>query len=204
VHLQRISSAAGVALLKAAKAEGLPVTADVSMHSLFLVDNDIGYFDSRMRLAPPLRQSRDRQALRDALLSGIIDAVVSDHTPVSEDGKSLPFAEAEVGATGLELLLNMTLRLGQEQRITVSQALNYVTLRAAAILGKPTLGHLSVGGQADVTVFDPRQLWTLKPDQLLSQGKQTPFSGFELEGKVTATVVNGFLAYQAHRAKQAE
>jgi dihydroorotase len=204
VHLQRISSAAGVALLKAAKAEGLPVTADVSMHSLFLVDNDIGYFDSRMRLAPPLRQSRDRQALRDALLDGTIDAVVSDHTPVSEDGKSLPFAESEVGATGLELLLNMTLRLGQEQRITVSQALNYVTLRAAAILGKPTLGHLSVGGQADVTVFDPRQLWTVKPDQLLSQGKHTPFSGFELEGKVTATVVNGFLAYQAHQVNQAE
>lgn len=195
VHLQRISSAAGAHLLRMAKSEGLLVTADVSMHSLFLVDNDIGYFDSRMRLSPPLRQSRDRTALRLALLDGTIDAIVSDHTPVSEEGKLLPFAEAEVGATGLELLLNMVLRFGQEQKISISEALNFVTMRPAAVLKKESLGHLSIGGQADVVVFDPRVIWAVHPHTLVSQGKHSPFSGFEMQGKVLATVVNGYLAH---------
>ncbi|MDI9334759.1 MAG: dihydroorotase [Cytophagales bacterium] len=196
VHLQRISSAAGVALLGAAKAEGLPVSADVSMHSLFLIDSDIGYFDSRMRLAPPLRQARDREALRAAVMDGTIDAIVSDHTPVSEDGKALPFGEAEVGATGLELLLNLTLRFAAESRMTTAQALACVSLRAAKVLGKDSLGHLSLHGQADVTVFDPRASWLVTPHNLLSHGKHTPFSGFEFEGRVRATVVNGHLAYE--------
>ena len=196
VHLQRISSAAGVALLKAAKAEGLPVTADVSMNSLFLVDNDIGFFDSRMRLSPPLRGARDRAALRAGLLDGTIDAIVSDHTPVSEDGKLLPFAEAEVGATGLELFLNLLLRLAQDMKITTAEALKFVTMRPAKVLDKNSIGHLSVHGQADVVVFDPRINWTVNPGQLLSQGKHTPFSGFEMQGKVKATVVNGHLAYE--------
>jgi dihydroorotase len=197
VHLQRISSAAGAALLRAAKSEGLPVTADVSMNSLFLVDNDIGYFDSRMRLSPPLRQTRDRQSLRSALLDGTIDAVVSDHTPVSEDGKLLPFAQAEVGATGLELLLNMMLRLGGEENLSISRALNLVSMRAATVLGKESLGHLSIGGQADVVVFDPNLTWRVDARSLVSQGKHTPFSGFEMQGKVRVTVVNGHLAHES-------
>jgi dihydroorotase len=196
VHLQRISSSAGAALLKAAKAEGLPVTADVSMNSLFLVDNDIGYFDSRMRLSPPLRQSRDREALRAALIDGTIDAIVSDHTPVSEDGKALPFADAEVGATGLELLLNLTLRFAAEAKMTTAQALECVSMRAAKVLAKDSIGHLSLHGQADVVVFDPKVLWSVKAQNLLSHGKHTPFSGFEFKGKVKATVVNGHLAYE--------
>ena len=197
VHVQRISSAAGVALLRAAKKEALPVTADVSMNSLFLIDNDIGYFDSRMRLSPPLRQSRDRDALRAALLDGTIDALVSDHTPVSEDGKALPFAEAEVGATGLELLLSLTLRWAQEAKLGLVEALKAVTLRPAHVLGKDGIGHLSINGQADVVVFDPRVTWRATPQSFLSHGKHTPFSGFEFDGKVKATVVNGHLAYES-------
>ena len=196
VHLQRISSSAGAALLKAAKAEGLAVTADVSMNSLFLVDNDIGYFDSRMRLSPPLRQSRDRAALRTAVIDGTIDAIVSDHTPVIEDGKALPFAQAEVGATGLELLLNLTLRFAAETKISVAQALECVSTRAAKVLAKDSIGHLSLHGQADVVVFDPQSLWSVNAHNLLSHGKHTPFSGFEFVGKVKATVVNGHLAYE--------
>jgi dihydroorotase len=196
VHLQRISSAAGVALLTAAKAEGLPVTADVSMNSLFLVDNDIGFFDGRMRLSPPLRGARDRAALRAGLLGGTIDAIVSDHTPVSEDGKLLPFAEAEVGATGLELLLNLVLRLALDMKLSTADALKLVTLRPAKVLDKDSIGHLSLHGQADVVVFDPKALWSVSAQNLLSQGKHTPFSGFEFVGKVKATVVNGHLAYE--------
>ncbi len=195
VHLQRVSSAAGVALVRAAKQEGLPVSADVSMNSLFLVDNDIGFFDSRMRLSPPLRTARDRDALRGAVLDGTLDAIVSDHTPVSEDGKLLPFAEAEVGATGLELLLHLVLRLAQESHISVLEALKPVTMRAAGVLGKSSIGHLSLQGQADVVVFDPRPTWLVTSKNIVSQGKHTPFSGFEMQGRVLATVVNGHLAF---------
>ena len=116
VHLCRISSAAGVALVAQAKAEGLGITCDVSINSLHLTDVDIGYFDSRMRLDPPLRQQRDRDALRRGLLDGTIDALVSDHTPVNEDAKTLPFAEAEPGATGLELLLGLACKWGQDSQ----------------------------------------------------------------------------------------
>src|SRR5204863_4964353 len=122
VHLCRLSSAAGVRLLRAAKAEGLPVSADVSINSLHLTDLDIGYFDSAMRLQPPLRQSRDRDALRAALADGTIDALVSDHTPVTSDAKQLPFGEAEPGATGLELLLGLALKWGDEQRLPMPAA----------------------------------------------------------------------------------
>lgn len=196
VHLQRISSAAGVVLLKAAKLEGLPVTADVSMNSLFLVDNDIGFFDSRMRLSPPLRTARDRDALRAGVLDGTLDAIVSDHTPVSEDGKLLPFADAEVGATGLELLLNLALRFGDESKLNVLKALDPVSTRPAAVLGKSSIGHLSLNGQADLVVFDPHVLWQVNTQNLMSQGKHTPFAGFEMQGKVKATVVNGHLAFE--------
>ena len=123
VHLCRLSSAAGVALLRAAKAEGLPVTADVSINSLHLTDLDIGYFNAAMRLTPPLRQQRDRDALRAALADGTIDALVSDHTPVGADEKNLPFAEAEPGATGLELLLSLALKWGEDSGAGLQRAL---------------------------------------------------------------------------------
>ncbi|MFY9514093.1 MAG: dihydroorotase, partial [Rubrivivax sp.] len=123
VHICRLSSAAGVELLRRAKAEGLPVTADVSINSLHLTDVDIGYFNPDMRLTPPLRQQADRDALRAALSDGTIDALVSDHNPVDEDMKNLPFGEAEPGATGLELLLSLALRWGADAGLPLAQTL---------------------------------------------------------------------------------
>ena len=116
VHLCRLSSAAGVELVRRAKAEGLPVSCDASIHQLHLIDVDIGYFDAAMRLVPPLRQQRDRDAIRAGLADGTIDALVSDHTPITEDEKHLPFAEASPGATGLELLLGLALKWGDASR----------------------------------------------------------------------------------------
>ena len=210
VHVCRISSAAGVALLARAKAEGLNVTCDVSINSLHLTDADIGYFDSRMRLCPPLRQQRDRDALRAGLLDGTIDALVSDHTPVAADAKTLPFAEAEPGATGLELLLALALKWGAEKDRTCStegmmRALEVLTSAPANVLGASlgtlgTLGHgagqLVTGGAADVCVFDPVAEWTAEPQALRSQGKHTPFSSHLLQGKVRYTLVGGHLAFQ--------
>jgi dihydroorotase len=205
-HICRLSSAAGVALLAQAKQEGLPVTADVSVHSLHLCDVDVGYFDTRMRLNPPLRQARDRDALRQALADGVIDALVSDHIPIDADAKTLPFGEAEPGASSLELLLSLALKWGQEQGLTLAQALGPVTHRAADTMGLGLgadlygAGRLQVGGAADLCVFDPAVRWTVQPELLHSRGKHTPFAfdatGAELPGRVVATVMAGGLAYE--------
>lgn len=202
VHLCRISSARGVELVRQARQEGLKVTCDVSINSLHLTDVDIGYFDSRMRLSPPLRQQRDRDALREALADGTIDALVSDHTPVDEDAKTLPFAEAEAGATGLELLLGLALKWGQEDGIGLPRALGVLTSEPARVLGaslgtlQASAGQLVDGGVADLCIFDLHAAWTVTPDALRSQGRHTPFAGHELPGQVRYTIVGGQVAFE--------
>ncbi|MCK9515154.1 MAG: dihydroorotase [Ottowia sp.] len=202
VHLCRISSAAGVALLRAARAEGLQVTADVSIHSLLLTDEDIADFDSRARLLPPLRQDADRQALSDALADGTIDALVSDHTPVRSDAKELPFALAEPGATGLELLLPLALQWGRQAGGPgLQRALSVVTHGPAAVLGSAlgtlgaSCGRIVEGGAADLCIVDPDQSWQARAGELRSQGKLTPFAERMLEGRVRHTLVGGHVAY---------
>ena len=203
VHLCRLSSAAGVALVREAKAPGLPVTCDVSINSLHLTDTDIGYFDSRLRLSPPVRQQRDRDALAQGLVDGTIDALVSDHMPLDEDAKALPFAEAEPGATGLELLLSLALRWGQQSGAGLTRAIGVVTGDPARVLGaslgtlQASCGQLVEGGVGDVCVFDPLSHWQVQAANLRSQGKHTPFSGYELPGRVRWTFVGGHLAYEA-------
>ena len=202
VHVCRISSAAGVALVAEAKAQGLPISCDVSINSLHLTDVDIGYFDSRMRLNPPLRQQRDRDALRQGLLDGTIDALVSDHSPVNEDAKTLPFAEAEPGATGLELLLGLACKWGADSPAGVTRALAVLTSGPAQVLGsalgtlQASAGRLVKGGMADICVFDPAGAWTVDPSALRSQGKHTPFSGYSLPVSVRYTLVGGQLAFE--------
>ena len=209
VHLCRIASAAGVDLLRRAKAEGLPITADVSMHSLHLTDVDMGFFDSRARLTPPLRQDRDRQALRAALADGTIDALVSDHTPVHANAKDLPFAECEPGATGLELLLGMALKWAQEDGVPEQRALAVVTCEPARVLGTAvgtlaaSLGRLTEGGVADVCVFDPEAVWQVDPQTLHSQGRSTPFAGAAVRGRVRYTLSGGWLTHEAAAAETA-
>ena len=210
VHICRISSAAGVALVAQAKAEGLNVTCDVSINSLHLLDTDIGYFDSRLRLNPPLRQQRDRDALRKGLAEGTIDALVSDHTPVDADAKTLPFAQAEPGATGLELLLPLALKWSNDNsndkdnsKGSMLRALQVLTTGPAAVLGASigslaqSAGQLVQGGVADVCVFDPAVEWTPQPGALRSQGKHTPFSSHLLPGKVLYTLVGGHMAFDS-------
>jgi dihydroorotase len=207
VHLCRLSSAAGIDLVRRAKAEGLPVTADVSINSLHLTDVDIGFFNSDMRLVPPLRQGRDRDALRAALADGTLDALVSDHSPVSVDEKQLPFAEAEPGATGLELLLSLALKWGEDAGLPLVQTLATVTSGPVRVLGdalgslSQSAGRLVTGGVADLCVFDPKAEWQVEPALLCSQGKHTPFraesTGTRLPGRVRHTLVAGTLAYSA-------
>lgn len=196
VHLCRLSTAAGVAMVRAAKREGLPVTADIAIHHLHLADTDIGWFDSLCNLVPPLRSAKDRAALRAGLVDGTIDLVCSDHTPVDDDGKQLPFGESEPGATGLELLLPLLLKWAAEDNVALPAALARITVAAAKVLGSEA-GHLAVGQTADVCIFDPAATWRVEAKGLKSQGKNTPFIGREVSGRVRCTLVAGQVVYES-------
>jgi len=196
LHVCRVSSAAGVAMLRRARHDGLPITCDVGIHHVHLSDLDLGYFDSQCRLAPPLRSARDRDALAAGLADGTIDCLVSDHTPVDEDGKHLPFAEAEPGATGLELLLPLALKWGMQRKLSLAQTLARVTLAPARILGAQA-GRIAPGAPADLVVFDPEAPFRVSASTLRSQGKNSPFLGVELAGRVRATLVAGRVVYEA-------
>jgi dihydroorotase len=195
VHLCRLSSEAGVALVRAAKREGLPVSCDVGVHHLHLCDVDIGYFDSQCRLDPPLRAQRDRDALSAGLADGTIDCVCSDHTPVDDDAKHQPFAEAAPGATGLELLLPLMLRWGAMKKRSLVQTLAPISCAPAGILGARS-GRIEIGAPGDLVVFDPEAAMRIAPETLKSQGKNTPFLGYELQGRVRATIVAGKVVYE--------
>jgi dihydroorotase len=194
LHLARLSSAAGVALVREARRSGIAVTCDVAIHHLHLSEMDIGYFDSHARFDPPLRSGSDRDALRAAAAEGLA-AVCSDHTPVDEDGKQLPFAEALPGATGLELLLPLTLKWAEKDNIPLITALARITCDPAAILGI-NAGALSIGSPADVCIFDPDEPWQVTAQTLCSEGKNTPFLGYEMAGKVRTTVVGGRIVFE--------
>jgi dihydroorotase len=196
VHLCRLSSAEGVAMMREAKRDGLPVTCDVAVHHLHLCDVDIGWFDPQTHLMPPLRGTRDRDALREGVLDATIDAICSDHAPVDDDAKQLPFGEAEPGATALELLLPLTLKWASEKRVSLLEAIATVTTRPAAILGLSS-ASLAHGNAADLCVFDPQAAWTVRRDALRSQGKNTPFLGLEMIGKVRETILAGRVVYEA-------
>lgn len=204
VHLCRMSSAAGLELVRAAKKEGLPITCDVSAHHAHMTDADIGFFDSNARVTPPFRSQRDRDAIRACLFDGTIDAMCSDHTPVDDDEKVLPFAEASPGATGLELLLPLALKWADEYALRqhapgspspLARAISRITADAARIAGLKA-GHLAAGSVADVVLFDAGARWKVEPAALASQGKHTPFAGYELTGRVMATIVAGHVAFE--------
>jgi dihydroorotase len=157
---------------------------------------DLGYFDAQCRLAPPLRSARDRDALGAGLADGTIDCIVSDHTPVDDDAKHLPFAEAEPGASGLELLLPLALKWGVQAKLTLAQTLARVTSAPGRILGLEA-GRIAPGAPADLVVFDPQAPFRVSAQALKSQGKNSPFIGHELVGRVRATVVAGRVVYEA-------
>jgi dihydroorotase len=196
VHVCRLSSAGAVEMMRKARQDRLPVTCDAAIHHVHLSERDLGYFDPQCRLEPPLRSQRDRDALARGLADGAIDCLVSDHTPVDEDGKHLPFGEAEAGATGLELLLPLALKWGAAQRLSLAATLARITCEPARILGVAS-GRIAPGAPGDLVVFDPQAPFRVSAETLKSQGKNTPFLGYELAGRVRYTVVAGNVVYEA-------
>ena len=195
LHVCRVSCAQSVELIRQAKRAGVKLTADVAVNHLHLIDLDIGHFDSNYHLKPPLRSSRDRDALIAGVIDGTIDAVVSDHTPRPIDAKQVPFAEAAHGATGLELLLSLMLRLSESAKISLPDMLAMLTTRAAKA-AQLHAGTLAVGATADVCIFDPGAYRLMTAAMLKSAGKNTPFLGYELPGVVRATIAAGHVAYE--------
>ena len=195
VHVCRISSAEGVAMVREARQQGLPITCDVAVNHIHLSEMDISFFDSNCHLIPPLRGISDRDALRSGLVDGTIDAVCSDHAPVDEDAKLVPFGESEAGASCIELLLSLVLKWAEEINIPLAVAVAKVTSEPAKILGVEA-GDLSVGAAADLCIFDLEQHWRVEASMLRSQGKNTPFLGMELQGKVKYTLANGIIVYE--------
>ncbi len=196
IHISRLSTAEGVEMIREAKKINPNISCDVSANQLHLTEHDIGFFDSNCHVKPPFRTQRDKEALSAGLKDGTIDAICSDHTPVDEDAKLAPFAEAEIGATGLELLLALTLKWAHQEKVSLLDAISLVSQSSAQILAIPA-GNLSLNSDADICIFDANEYWKISPSSLKSQGKNTPFNGLELAGKVKTTLVHGQVVYKS-------
>ncbi|OBS08140.1 dihydroorotase [Acidihalobacter prosperus] len=196
VHFGRLSSAAGVRALQRAIADGLPVSGDVAAHQLFLTEMDVADFNALCHVLPPLRNSRDLEALRAGVADGTLCAICSDHQPHEDDAKLMPFPATEPGISSLETLLPLCLRLVDEGQLTLPEAIARVTCRPARALGLRA-GSLAAGAAADVCVFDADAEWTLDVEQLHSRGRNTPFQGWALRGRVRHTLVRGEPVYQS-------
>ncbi|HFQ14101.1 MAG TPA: dihydroorotase [Gammaproteobacteria bacterium] len=189
-HFGRLSCAHSVQMIARARHDGLPITMDVAAHQLHLTDMDVGHFDSRCHVLPPLRGQRDRDALRSAVASGGIGAICSDHQPRDADAKLAPFAETEPGISALETLLPLSLRLVDDGLLSLSDLIARLSSEPARILGLDR-GHLGPGAPADVCIFDPRRHWRVQPGEFLSRGRNPPFDGWELRGRVSHTLLAG-------------
>jgi dihydroorotase len=196
IHFRGLSTATAVRMLRDAQATRLPVTADVAVHQLHLTEQDVCDFDANCHVIPPLRTLSDREALRAGVRDGTLAAICSDHQPHEFDAKVAPFPATAPGISGLETLLPLTLRLVEEGVLDLPAAIERLTWGPARILGLP-YGRLEPGRVADVCVFDPQSVWTLDPAKMASSGRNTPFAGWELAGRVTHTLFEGRLVFRA-------
>jgi dihydroorotase len=189
-HAGQITTARALPALARAKANGLDITAGISIHHLTLNEIDVGDYRTFFKFTPPLRSEEDRAAVVQALADGVIDVLGSFHTPADEESKRLPFEDAAAGAVGLQTLLPAALRLYHSGAISLPSLWRALALNPANRLGLPQ-GRLAVGAPADLVRFDPDAPYILDRATLASKSKNTPFDGCRMEGKVKATYVGG-------------
>jgi len=194
VHFCHLSSARAVDLIRTAKKQGIEVTADVSICNLHLTDMDIADYDSNCHVKPPLRNERDRVGLIEGIRDDTISAVCSDHQPHEINAKSAPFSITEPGASTIEHLLPLMLHLVNRNEITLNRAISLITSEPAKILGI-NRGFIEKNKHADLCIYDPNSNISIDKNNLLSSGKNTPFNGWELQGKVTHTLLNGEVVF---------
>jgi dihydroorotase len=195
-HFCRLSTCRAVELVGQARDNGLPISADVPVHQLFLTEQDTANYNSYCHTIPPLRTRGDMEGLRSGVSNGAISAICSDHQPHELDAKQAPFPSTEPGLSSLETLLPLTLRLVNEQVLHLADAIALITCKPAEIL-RINAGTLNIGSPADICVYHPDTTWELTPEHIISQGKNTPFLGWNFKGKVTYTVSGGKVVYDS-------
>ncbi len=195
LHLGPLSTARAVKMIGRAQFDGLPISASVTAHHLHLSEIDISDFNSQCYLHPPLRTQRDQEGLRRGLVRGVIGAICSDHQPHDIDAKLAPFGETEPGASGLETLLPLSLRLVEQGVMELPEVIAALSWHPAKMLGIPA-GTLSPGATANICIFDPEHYWTASPETLISHGLNSPVMGWELKGRVTHTLLAGRLVHE--------
>lgn len=189
-HAAHVSTAAGVEVIRRAKARRLPVTADTAPPYFALNELAVGDWRTFAKLSPPLRSEEDRKAVVAGIADGTIDAIASDHAPQDQDSKRLPFAQAEFGGVGLETLLAISLELYHDGHLDLLAVIERLTVIPATLLGLQA-GRLRAGAAADLVLFDPDKPWVVDPDRFRSKSKNSPFDGRPVQGKVLRTVVDG-------------
>jgi dihydroorotase len=196
LHVAHISTAAALAAVRQARRNGLRVTCEVAPHHFLLTDEHVGLYNTHAKMNPPLRSDRDREAMIEGLLDGVVDAIATDHAPHAMHEKEVEFELAPNGIIGLETALGLSLRwLHREWRMPLGRVLNLLSAQPAALLGLKGRGTLTVGSYADVVVFDPMAEWTYRATESQSKAKNTPFDGWQMQGKVRWTVSEGKIAY---------
>lgn len=204
LHFMRLSTAKGVEILQQDEYKN-NITYDVNIHHLLMTENNINYFDTNAKFVPPLRSENDRQSLNKAIINNDNVAITSDHTPISAENKLLPFGEAKAGASGVELLLPLTLLWAKQNQVSLLEAIKKITAIPAKIIrtavnddsekNLQNLGTLNIGGNADLCLFDENESWQICEKNLKSRGKNTPFFNETLNGKVKLTIIDGRIIY---------
>ncbi len=196
IHIQHVSTAQGVEAIRRAKARGVRVTAEATPHHLLLTDEAVEGYRTEAKMNPPLRSIRDREAVREGLRDGTLDAVATDHAPHHYDEKEQAFDDAPDGIVGLETALGLVYgHLVVPGHLDLSAMVERMSVGPARAFGLPG-GTLAPGSVADVTVFDPDAVWVVDPEAFLSKSRNTPFGGWELRGRPRLTIVGGEVVFR--------
>jgi len=198
LHVAHVSTAAALKAVRRGKRNRQKVTCEVTPHHFTLLDENVGEYDTRFKMNPPLRSAADREAILVALADGSIDAIATDHAPHAAHDKEVEFERAAFGVTGLETALGLAItRLLREKRIPLARIVELLSSGPARVMGLKGRGTLARGSVADVTIFDPVARWTFSAERSRSKSRNTPFDGWQLTGKVVATIVGGRIVYRA-------
>ncbi len=196
LHVAHTSTATALAAVRQARRNGLRVTCEVAPHHFLLTEEHVGFYNTHAKMCPPLRSAADRDAMIEALLDGVVDAIATDHAPHATHEKEVEFENAPNGITGLETALGLALRwLHKEWKMPLGRVLSLLSAQPAALLGLKARGTLAVGSIADVVIFDPDAEWTFDARQSKSKSRNTPFDGWTMQGKVRWTVSEGRIVY---------
>jgi dihydroorotase len=201
LHVAHTSTAAAVTAVRQARRSGLRVTCEVAPHHFLLTDEYVGFYSTNAKMNPPLRGAADRDAMIEAILDGVVDAIATDHAPHAVHEKEVEFERAPNGVTGLETALGLSLRwLHKEWKLPLGRVLSLLSAQPAALLGLKGRGTLTVGSFADVVIFDPKAEWIYRARETRSKSRNTPFDGWTMQGKVRWTIGEGRIAYRAESA----